>query len=445
MGACCSKDIEAFRGFVDDDVDEAEEVDETRTGDYGARVRLQGSSMVTSMFTQQGRKGVNQDAMTVWEDFTGDKDVIFCGVFDGHGPSGHKVARQVCDVLPSKISSEFKISQINSSHSDIDVDDGDEDKDSSYDTVESHDNDNGKDGSLSSWKTSFINSFKKMDEELSRDSSIDSWCSGTTAVNILKQGDDLIIANLGDSRAILGTQSNKNQLVPVQLTVDMKPNLPSEAERIKNCKGRVFSVDEEPEVFRVWMPEEDYPGLAMARAFGDFCLKDYGLISIPEVSHRKLKDKDEFVVLATDGVWDVLTNKEVIRIVASAKKRSMAAKVLVNHAVRAWRYRYPRSKVDDCAAICLFLKQPPSLSNSKSAVIRDNANDSELAVSSNKTTVSEGGVESVNGKIAKDSKEEWSALEGECRVNSLLKVPRFARVLSWRKTEKDIEDVVTQS
>lgn len=40
----------------------------------------------------------------------------------------------------------------------------------------------------------------------------------------------------------------------------------------------------------------------MARAFGDFCLKDFGLISIPEISYRCLTEKDEFVVLATDGV-----------------------------------------------------------------------------------------------------------------------------------------------
>jgi serine/threonine protein phosphatase PrpC len=53
---------------------------------------------------------------------------------------------------------------------------------------------------------------------------------------------------------------------------------------------------------RLWLPEDDSPGLAMSRAFGDFCLKEFGLISTPEVSHRILSDKDEFLVLATDGV-----------------------------------------------------------------------------------------------------------------------------------------------
>lgn len=75
-----------------------------------------------------------------------------------------------------------------------------------------------------------------------------------------------------------------------------------EAERIRKCKGRVFALNDEPEVARVWLPYNDSPGLAMARAFGDFCLKDFGLISVPEISYRRLTEEDEFIVLATDGV-----------------------------------------------------------------------------------------------------------------------------------------------
>ena len=60
--------------------------------------------------------------------------------------------------------------------------------------------------------------------------------------------------------------------------------LPAEAARIKRCNS---------------------PGLAMARAFGDFCFKDFGLISVPDVSYRRLTEKDEFVVLATDWVRDI--------------------------------------------------------------------------------------------------------------------------------------------
>lgn len=75
-----------------------------------------------------------------------------------------------------------------------------------------------------------------------------------------------------------------------------------EAARIQQCKGRVFALQDEPEVARVWLPNCDSPGLAMARAFGDFCLKDFGLISVPDMCYHHLTPTDEFVVLATDGV-----------------------------------------------------------------------------------------------------------------------------------------------
>lgn len=74
----------------------------------------------------------------------------------------------------------------------------------------------------------------------------------------------------------------------------------------------MFALHDEPEVPRVWLPNSDSPGLAMARAFGDFCLKDFGLISVPEVSYRRLTDRDEFIVLATDGVRVCVCCDEVI-------------------------------------------------------------------------------------------------------------------------------------
>lgn len=75
-----------------------------------------------------------------------------------------------------------------------------------------------------------------------------------------------------------------------------------EAERILDCQGRVFCLDDEPGVHRVWLPNEESPGLAMSRAFGDYSMKDYGLISVPEVTQRNITSKDQFVVLASDGV-----------------------------------------------------------------------------------------------------------------------------------------------
>ncbi|CDP19943.1 unnamed protein product [Coffea canephora] len=365
MGACCScQRIERFDGFyaADEAVEKTIEDEDlyVRRGDHGARVRLQGSSKYISTFIQQGKKGTNQDAMTVWESFTGERDMFFCGVFDGHGPSGHVVARYVRDLLPSKLSSSSSSSASKGFNISAASSGGDENAGNFGDAR-------------------ILKSFKEMDEELEGDAGIESYCSGTTAVTVIKQREHLIIANLGDSRAVMCTRDDQDLLVAEQLTVDLKPNLPSEAERIRSCQGRVMAMEGEPNVYRIWMPDEDCPGLAMARAFGDFCLKDFGLISTPEVFYRKLTERDEFVVLATDGIWDVLSNNEVVRIVASARKRSTAAKLLVDRAIRAWRYKYPCAKMDDCAVVCLFLKrQRPLLTKSLSEVTELSLNYTEL-------------------------------------------------------------------
>lgn len=410
MGGCCSRDEavnEAIWNRKEEEVDEEKGV---RVREDGARVRLEGSCGFASMYTQQGLKGVNQDAMVLWEDFGGEKGTMFCGVFDGHGPYGHKVAGHVSKNLPSKLSLLLKSPSFPDSH-------------------EASKQDSGN--WLSSWKSTFTNAFEELDNELSTNTSIDCICSGTTAVSIVKLREHLLVANLGDSRAILGTRNEKNKLVPVQLTVDQKPNLPGEIERIKSCKGRVFALKEEPDVHRIWLPDDDCPGLAMARAFGDFCLKDYGLISTPQLSSWRLTEKDEFVVLATDGLWDVLSNKQVVKTISYAKNRTDAAKLLVRRAVRTWRTRYPTSKIDDCAVICIFLKHPRLSATHSTVGAQHPPKSRQLSHSESFKTARSG--ESSETEAPCANKEDWTALEGISRVNSLVKMPRFSSVLSWRR------------
>lgn len=371
MGACCScHRVNRSEGSSVEEEAKPREIDEDNIvlkGEGGARVRLQGSSKYVSMHTQQGKKGLNQDAMTVWENFSGEKDTFLCSVFDGHGPNGHMVARYVRDYLPAKVTKYYEQSRAREQRK------GSENDRDCYENEES-------DPFFMLWKHRLIKCFHEMDEELESEAPVDSYSSGCTSVTVIKKGRNLVIANLGDSRAVLCTRDSSNELVPQQLTVDLKPNLPAEKERINSRRGRVLPMKEEPNVHRVWMPDQDCPGLAMARAFGDFCLKDYGLISTPEITHRRLTDDDEFLVLASDGIWDVLSNSDVIKIVSSARKRSMAAKLLIDEAQKAWRYRFPCAKIDDCVVVCLFFKRPrPNLTKSISEVTHLSLNYKEPA------------------------------------------------------------------
>ncbi|KAJ8753056.1 hypothetical protein K2173_011824 [Erythroxylum novogranatense] len=420
------------------------------------RLFLNGSSDVASLFTQQGKKGANQDAMIVWENFGSRTDTVFCGVFDGHGPYGHMVAKKVRDSLPVKLSAQWEISvtsedilrevSLNTTGSMNSEDAAFISADEESRTSVDRDDTEKHPEIFQTLKDSFLQAFKIMDRELRMHTNIDCFCSGTTAVTLVKQGQYLVVGNVGDSRAVLGTRDDDDSLVALQLTVDLKPNLPAEAERIQKCRGRVFALQDEPEVARVWLPNNDSPGLAMARAFGDFCLKDFGLISVPDISCRQLTEKDEFIVLASDGIWDVLSNKEVVDIVVAAPARASAARAIVESAVRAWKYKYPTSKIDDCAVVCLFLdlnnlynasivKSKEQQLNSVLEADISNQKDDNLSFPTNlgyscrKEPVPEGGAEeeesSEKDELLGESRVEWSALEGVSRVNTLLNLPRF--------------------
>ncbi|KAF8369913.1 hypothetical protein HHK36_032054 [Tetracentron sinense] len=453
------------------------------------RMFVNSSSNIACLFTQQGRKGTNQDAMLVWENFSSRSDTVFCGVFDGHGPYGHMVAKKVRDSLPLKLCTQWKASSSSDQNSLYQNDsvsgsvNSEETASISMDdewceSLDAEENEKLPEMYLP-LKQSLLKAYKLMDKDLKLHPTIDCFCSGTTAVTLVKQGQDLVIGNVGDSRAILGTRDKDNSLVAVQLTVDLKPNLPREAARIQQYKGRVFALQDEPDVARVWLPNNDSPGLAMARAFGDFCLKDFGLISVPDLSYRRLTERDEFIVLATDGVWDVLSNKEVVDIVTSAPSRSTAARAVVDSAVRAWRLKFPTSKSDDCAAVCLFLDNLSSVNQAveesamektpeEAAMSGKETRDGNLQVSdqggalANSPVLDHSGTvrssdeivpvsELSEGKLTERCQsrrslaecistaedEEWSALEGVTRVNSLLNLPRFLsgdkRSASWRK------------
>ncbi|XP_026658395.2 probable protein phosphatase 2C 12 isoform X2 [Phoenix dactylifera] len=304
--------------------------------------------MLASLYSRQGKKGPNQDAAILCTGY-GMEEGVFCGVFDGHGRNGHIVSRLVRDYLPSLLLRQRNALLLAEEESD-DSSDG-----TDASSVDADDSSLSSPETFDEWKAVFIQAFRVMDKELKLQPNLDFSFSGTTAVSIIKQGKDLIIANLGDSRAIMGTISEEGRHEAMQLTTDLKPCVPKAA-RIRKNNGRIFALKDEPHTQRVWLPNDNYPGLAMARAFGDFQLKDYGVISIPQVSYRRLSERDQFIVLATDGVWDVLSNERVVSIVWSAESKEDASKALVEAAVRAWRSKFPTSKVDDCSAACLFLQ-----------------------------------------------------------------------------------------
>lgn len=129
----------------------------------------------------------------------------------------------------------------------------------------------------------------------------------------MQQNDKLYFANAGDSRAIVGRQLDPSQLgqqvllsqlksITKQVTTDHKPHVPEERQRIEQYGSCVIeSADDCSRVAGM---------LAVSRAIGDAPFKGCGVIATPEVFCVQAVDV-EYVVIACDGLWDVLNNEEV--------------------------------------------------------------------------------------------------------------------------------------
>ena len=172
----------------------------------------------------------------------------------------------------------------------------------------------------------------------------------------------IFAGSVGDSRAILGTVPEEHQeiyspiphvqenrfsrkiqptrnLTALPLTVDQKPNHQEELERIKQSGGRVQRLTDERGnkvgPYRVWRKHSNIPGLAMSRSIGDGVGSQIGVISTPIInSFEIVDDLDQFIVLASDGVWDVMDNIEVIHFVEKFRRKSLRTPELVNYPVR---------------------------------------------------------------------------------------------------------------
>ncbi|CAH9097562.1 unnamed protein product [Cuscuta europaea] len=160
------------------------------------------------------------------------------------------------------------------------------------------------------WEEVMRRGFRKMDQEIT------DWCTtansgversgcrcnmqtpqcdavGSTAVVAVVTPENIVVSNCGDSRAVLCRSG-----AAIPLSVDHKPDLPDELKRIEEAGGRVIYWDG-PRVLGV---------LAMSRAIGDNYLKPY-VIPEPEVTITGRTPEDECLIIASDGLWDVVSNE----------------------------------------------------------------------------------------------------------------------------------------
>jgi len=278
---------------------------------------------------EDGFTKVNQDSFLVLQNQYNLKDFNIFSVLDGHGVNGHLVSRFVTKYFTSFFKNNKKM---NSNKNEDEV----------FYRLKKNDSDILK------------RAFRHAERDIEKNSDIDANFSGTTCVMVLQVGEKILCANVGDSRAIMVKENN----VIIPLSIDQKPDDPEERKRIEENGGEISQYEEDGEKsgpFRVWKKGEVYPGIAMSRSIGDFIATTLGVVPVPKFIEEKIDKDTKFIVLASDGVWEFLSNEKVAEIVLPYYKKNDpdgACKALIKKSTEWWNQE--DIVVDDITAIVVF-------------------------------------------------------------------------------------------
>ncbi|KAJ6773828.1 PROTEIN PHOSPHATASE 2C 51-RELATED [Salix purpurea] len=153
----------------------------------------------------------------------------------------------------------------------------------------------------------FLSQFFDIDLKFTQEAVKNGYFSGSTANVVLLYDGQILIANVGDSKALLVSQKIlSGNLSATELTSDHHPDREDEEARIKAAGGSVT----------VWGVPRVNGVLAMSRSIGDVALKRFGVIAEPEFTGwRDLTASDSYLVVASDGIFESLKPQDVAELI----------------------------------------------------------------------------------------------------------------------------------
>lgn len=264
-------------------------------------------------------KKKNQDALIMAED-PKTRSLFLC-VLDGHGEDGDKVAQAIKAKFANYL---FKHRSF-----------GDD------------------------IKTAISDVIAKVESEILRDPAIETDFSGTTFTSAVIRGNTMTTANIGDSRSTIGYRTPDGGICGVAISQDHKPDLPEEKARIEAKGGRVFAVEYDDGVDgppRVWLGHMDVPGLAMSRSLGDAVAHSAGVSSEPDFVEYEFNPdgrEDLILVLASDGLWEFMTDQDVMEMALQTTEPRYAVDKLISEANERWMVE--EQVIDDTTVCVAFL------------------------------------------------------------------------------------------
>eukprot|EP00555_Chaetoceros_dichaeta_P013383 CAMPEP_0198253578 /NCGR_PEP_ID=MMETSP1447-20131203/3981_1 /TAXON_ID=420782 /ORGANISM="Chaetoceros dichaeta, Strain CCMP1751" /LENGTH=698 /DNA_ID=CAMNT_0043939309 /DNA_START=19 /DNA_END=2115 /DNA_ORIENTATION=+ len=386
------------------------ELSETKTAKFGGVTLRYGLLSQRGFYPDESDKP-NQDSYSITNDIANEASDAMFAVYDGHGRHGDLCAQYARDHLPTLVSNYSKkmkreSRRRRSASNNASV--GGEPNNTSTRSTSTSKNNRKDSLTRDQIETACSIAHKSCNVAMHREPALNDSLSGTTAISCLFHGDEnrIVVSNVGDSRAVLGqkidrTTNNKSakdtgdgdnstnaknanvaqSYRALPLSSDQTPYRGDERKRIRATGARILSLDQiegvEPilddddkysscdqfllgEVIdeggdppRVWSPHGDYPGTAFTRSFGDSIAERLGVFAEPEILVRELMPEDRIIVLATDGVFEFLTNQSVIDICAKFDDPLEACRAVVAESYELWLQFELRT--DDITMICIFV------------------------------------------------------------------------------------------
>ena len=278
-------------------------------------------------FDGEEPKENNQDNYFVYRNFADHKDYIYMSVCDGHGVEGHFVSDFVKDVLPYYMSENLKNTNILT------------EKKLTHQII--------------------TETFILVNSMLISNENINSLFSGSTCISVIFTPEKLIVPNIGDSRSVLGRYNKVTKSYKaIDLSRDHKPTENDEKKRIYENDGRIQPFTEEGEFVgpqRVWLKDEEVPGLAMSRSFGDRVAATVGVISEPEIKEFDFDEGDKFMIIASDGIWEFISSQECVEIIKDFYEKNDlkgCAEFLYEESSKRWIKE--EEVIDDTTLILVF-------------------------------------------------------------------------------------------
>ncbi len=257
-------------------------------------------SVSLGVSTHIGGKSENQDVSFSIGLKTGCDSSI--GVFDGHGKYGQRIARKVHDFFIKKIASLMSS------------------KDKAKINLQSLDGDQSNIDEM-------IRKYFAEIETIICDNKKMSLKSGCTATISIQKDGKLYIGSTGDSRAVMGSSiwnhsEHKYLSYSTRLTRDHRFDIESEFDMVIKAGGEIRPRSGKDDgTLRVWVSEQKSwelglespaPGLMVSRSIGDYLAKVAGCSAIPDVTSFEISEENRFLIIASDGLWDVLGDEEAV-------------------------------------------------------------------------------------------------------------------------------------